>query len=309
MNPAPVVFAGVAKAFRGQRALQDASLRLEHGELLGLVGPNGAGKSTLLRILVGLYRRDAGKAQVFGLDPELQPLQVRKRCSYLPGETSVYQQMRGREFLEFAQSFHPRKDPARERRLQELFGLPLDRPVRSYSAGMKQKLAILAALSVDADLYVLDEPDRALDASMRLELRAVLLDLRGRGSSLLLCSHHLEELQATATRLLFLRAGAMVSADEVEAAHRRLAGRFSLRLAPGTVLPPQLRLRQLLPDGACLVESDLPPQQALAALPQGAVVAATFGEARLEELYELLYLGEGQLAGGRPQGRGAEGAP
>jgi ABC-2 type transport system ATP-binding protein len=167
VNEEPVVLLdAVGKRFGDVDVLRAVNLEVARGEFLGLVGPNGAGKSTLLRILTGLHQRTSGTCRVFGLDPTKRSLEIRQRCSYLPGETSVYQEMTGAQFLQFAQSFHAASDSARERRLAELFALPLHARVRSYSAGMKQKLAVLAALSVEAELYLLDEPDRALDANL-----------------------------------------------------------------------------------------------------------------------------------------------
>lgn len=287
---AVVEVAGLQKSFGARRVLDGLDLEVGAGEFLGLVGPNGAGKSTLLRVLIGLSRRDAGTCRVFSLDPHDDGLAIRRRCSYLPGETSVYLQMRGREFVRFAQGFHASRGEAVERRLADLFALPLDARVRTYSAGMKQKLAILAALSVDVDLYLLDEPDRALDASMRAELRQVLRDLRDRGRTIVLSSHHLEELQALATRLCFLRRGRLVDDAEVEAARSALARRVRLRLAPGTSLPPDARVLQRLGDGLLVLETDGEPLQFARALPPGAVLSAEIGVLRLEDLYERLFL-------------------
>src|SRR5690606_21191538 len=157
----------VQKSYEHRAVLHDIHLAVPKGQLLGLVGPNGAGKSTLLRLLVGLVQRSAGKVQVAGHDPALDSLAIRRRCCYLPGETGVYQQMTGAGFLKFALGFYPEQSLDLKERLLTEFALPLNKRVRSYSAGMKQKLALVAALVPDVDLYLLDEPDRALDASVR----------------------------------------------------------------------------------------------------------------------------------------------
>ena len=291
MNDAPLIrLQGVGKSFGEARVLEGIDLDVANGEFLGLVGPNGAGKSTLLRVLLGLHRRTCGRCEVFGLDPDVDTLAIRRRCSYLPGETSVYQEMTGAQFLTFAQSFHAKADHGRERRLAEIFSLPLDKRVRSYSAGMKQKLAILAALSVDVDLYLLDEPDRALDATMRMELRAVLQGMRELGKTILLSSHHLEELQALATRLVFLRGGTFVGVDETRAAKDALLRRMRVRLAPGMALPPGATCLAQQPDGALVLDCDGDPAEWIASIPRGALVSCEIGAARLEDLYTRLFL-------------------
>ena len=119
----------------------------------------------MLRTLIGLVRRDGGEVRVLGLDPRDDSLAIRRRVSYLPGETGVYLQMTGRQFLDFALGFHARRQQDLLDRLLAAFALPLDKKVRSYSAGMKQKLGLCAVLVPDVEVYLLDEPDRALDAS------------------------------------------------------------------------------------------------------------------------------------------------
>ena len=291
MNDEPVLLLdAVGKRFGDVDVLRAVNLEVARGEFLGLIGPNGAGKSTLLRILTGLHQRTSGVCRVFGLDPTQRSLEIRQRCSYLPGETSVYQEMTGAQFLQFAQSFHAASDSARERRLAELFALPLQKRVRSYSAGMKQKLAVLAALSVEADLYLLDEPDRALDATMRMELRAVLASMREQHKTIVLSSHHLEELSALASRLVFLRKGSFIAASEVADARQRLSRRVRLRLADGAQLPPSARVAQRLGDGSLVIDCDGDPRALLRAIPDAALLAAEVGAERLEDLYGLLYL-------------------
>jgi len=290
--------AGLDVAFGPRAVLRGLDLTVARGELLGLVGPNGAGKSTLLRAFVGLVPRRAGAVDVLGLDPARQSLAIRRRCCYLPGETGVYQQMTGAAFLAFAHGFYPALQRALQERLLAQFQLPLRQRVRTYSAGMKQKLALVATLVPDVDLYLLDEPDRALDASVRFFLRDVLLDLRGAGKTIVLSSHHLSEIESLADRMEFLAGGALVAPDRIAAARARLRRRVRLHLAPGTALPPGGREFAREPDGTLVVETDADPLGWLAALPAERVRSAEVGTVRLEELYQLLL--PGQPAGGAP---------
>ncbi|MCC7397727.1 MAG: ABC transporter ATP-binding protein [Planctomycetes bacterium] len=287
MNPL-VLARGVSKCFAARTALAGVDLVVPRGELLGLIGPNGAGKSTFLRALVGLVRRDHGELRVHGLDPATDPVLVRQRTSYLPGETSVYQQMTGRALLDFALGFYARRDDELLARMQQGFALPLDKRVRTYSAGMKQKLAVMAALGPDVDLYLLDEPDRALDAQMRYLLRELLRAKKRAGKTIVLSSHHLSEAEALADRLQFVVAGRMVPPAVLDAARTRLARRLRLRLAPGTVLPADAELLQHEADGTVLVHSRVPPLTLLRSLPPEAVLAAELGVLRLDELYQEL---------------------
>jgi ABC-2 type transport system ATP-binding protein len=279
---------GLRKAFGERPVLRGIDLAVKTGELLGLVGPNGAGKSTLLRTLVGLVPRDGGRVSVLGRDPATASLAIRRECCYLPGETGVYLQMTGQQFLTFAHGFYPRLDQARLDRLHELFALPLLQKVRSYSAGMKQKLALLACLGPDVPLYLLDEPDRALDASVRFHLREVLLQMRQQQKTIVLSSHHLGEVETLADRLVFLLDGAFVAEERLQAARALLRQRPRIRLAPGAALPAGAAVVLREPDGTLVVETNGDPMQWLRTTPPGSVDSAEVGIPRLEDLYQLL---------------------
>jgi ABC-2 type transport system ATP-binding protein len=279
---------GVTKSFGPRRALDRVSLAVGHGEVVGLIGPNGSGKTTLLRILVGLAWRDAGDATLFGFDPAHDGLPIRRRTSYLPGETSLYGGMTGRAFLDFALAPYPRRHDDLLAEMLRRFELPLRRRIRSYSAGMKQKLALLATLAPAVELYLLDEPDRALDASARLELRALLGALRERGATLLLSSHHLSEVEALAQRLEFLIGGRLIPAAEVEAARAELRAEVRLRLAPGTPLPPGAVAAETAGDGLLRVRVAGEPLRWLQQFAPEQVLAAELGMTRLEDLYRRL---------------------
>lgn len=278
----------VVRRYGTREVLRRVHLQVHQGELLGLIGPNGAGKSTLLRSLIGLVRPDSGPIAVLGFDPARDAVAIRQRCCYLPGETSVYHQMTGEQFLRFALSFYPRRQPALQQQLVDGFGLPMRQRIRSYSAGMKQKLALIATLVPDVDLYLLDEPDRALDASVRFFLRDVLLQLKRLGKTIVLSSHHLSEVENLCDRLEFLVGGRIVPASEVGAARERLSRRLRLRLREGTALPASARLVEQDGDGTLVVDAGQDPLVVLQQLAPGALLSAEVGMVRLEDLYRLL---------------------
>ena len=298
---AAIAVRALAKTYGEREVLRGVDLEVARGELLGLVGPNGAGKSTLLRILLGLVPPSRGQALVLGEDPAQDPQAVRRRTSYLPGETGLYATMTGAQFLRFSTGFHGQQRDLRER-LLDGFALPLRQKVRSYSAGMKQKLALVAALVPDVELYVLDEPDRALDASVRFFLRDVLRDLRAAGRTIVLSSHHLGEIEVLADRLVFLLDGAFVADERLVAARARLRKCPRVRLAPGAELPAGARPLRTEPDGTLVVETDGDPMAWLRGAPPGAIDSAEVGIPRLEDLYQLLLQGDAGQGGARAGG-------
>lgn|GEM_PF-2713286 len=288
------------KRFGACEVLRGLDLQVEAGQLLGLIGPNGAGKSTFLRTMIGLVPRSGGEVRVLGLDPADAALQIRQRSSYLPGETGVYQQMRGAAFLDFALGFYPNHDLALRDELLEAFALPLDQRVRSYSAGMKQKIALIATLVPDVDLYILDEPDRALDASVRFFLRDVLRRVKERGKTIVLSSHHLSEVETLADRLEFLLSGALVPSADVKRARLELRRRPRIRLRGGHQLPTGATVVREEPDGMLVVQTEQDAVRWLQTADADAIEGAEIGVDRLEDLYQLLLQSDGGAAKGEP---------
>jgi ABC-2 type transport system ATP-binding protein len=288
MSDELIRIAGLQKSYDQHDVLHDINLSIHRGQLLGLIGPNGAGKSTLLRCLVGLVQRSGGELSLFGRDPATHSLQIRRQACYLPGETGVYHQMTGARFLKFALGFYAKQSLQLKERLLEQFQLPLNQKVRSYSAGMKQKLALIATLVPDVALYLLDEPDRGLDASVRFYLRDVLRTLKDQGKTIVLSSHHLSEVETLADRLEFLLNGRFVSSERLQRARAQLRRQPRIRLRSGHTLPDGAKLIRTEPDGILVVETDNDPMQWLQSFPQGAVASAEVGVDRLEDLYQLL---------------------
>ena len=283
----------LSRTFGNLQAVREADFHVPGGSTTGFVGPNGAGKTTVLRMICGLVRPTSGRVLVDGLDPVLHPLEVRRRLSYLPGETSLYMHMRGMEFLEFLASFREKRDGELEKRLPRLFDLPLERKVRTYSAGMKQKLALCGVLSAPVPLLLLDEPTRGLDATMRAQFMDALNLLHERGRTILVSSHHLADIEKACDRMLFLLEGEVVPADRVEALRRDLASRIRVRLKEGFTpadlsLPPGCSWEEKR--GWVRIKPPGDPRDLVADLSRGPVDALSWGRAELEEIYRHLYL-------------------
>jgi ABC-2 type transport system ATP-binding protein len=193
-------------------ALEDFSLRVETGELFGLVGPNGAGKTTLIKILATLQPPDSGNARIGGHDVVAEPSAVRASIGYLPDVPGLYQDMRVEEFLEFfADAFHlhePRRRTAIEQALQRA-GMAGRRNdfVEQLSLGMKQRLVLAKTLLHDPKVLLLDEPATGLDPLARVELRELLKELNSEGLTVFLSSHILSDLEDICTRVALISGG------------------------------------------------------------------------------------------------------
>lgn len=198
------------------QALADLSLSVPSGCLYGFLGPNGAGKTTALRILCTLLAPDAGAVRVAGLDALANPRAVRRLLGYVAQEVALDKILTGRELLAFQGDLHHLGRALRDRRIAELIeqlgmGDWIDRRCGGYSGGMRRRLDLAAGLLHSPPILVLDEPTVGLDIESRMAIWQVLRQLRDQGTTVLLSSHYLEEVDALADRLAIVEAGRVIA--------------------------------------------------------------------------------------------------
>ena len=134
--------------------------------MVGFIGPNGAGKSTTIRILLGIIKRDAGNAEIFGKDVWKDSFEIHKRISYVPGEVTLWGSLTGGEIIDLFLKLHGGGNKEKRDYLINRFELDPTKKAKTYSKGNRQKVGVIAALSVDCDLYIFDEPTSGLDPLM-----------------------------------------------------------------------------------------------------------------------------------------------
>ncbi|HKQ20182.1 MAG TPA: ABC transporter ATP-binding protein [Candidatus Eisenbacteria bacterium] len=204
---------GLRKQFGAKTAVEDLSLAVGRGEVFGFLGPNGAGKSTTIKMLLGLVAPTWGSANVLGAP--IGDRAVRARLGFLPEHFRFQEWLTGRELLQFHArllGWSPREWASRIEALLSRVDLvdAASRPVRTYSKGMMQRVGLAQALLGDPEIVFLDEPTSGLDPLGRLLVRDVIHELRDRGTTVFLNSHLLGEVEATCTRVAFVKAGRTV---------------------------------------------------------------------------------------------------
>ncbi|MEU8432359.1 ABC transporter ATP-binding protein [Streptomyces sp. NPDC029216] len=202
--------AGLHKSFGRTHALDGLDLDVAAGEVHGFLGPNGAGKSTTLRILLGLLRADAGTVTLLGGDPWADAVALHRRLAYVPGDVTLWRDLTGGEVIDLYGRLRGGLDRARRDGLLERFELDPTKKGRTYSKGNRQKVALVAAFSSDAELLVLDEPTSGLDPLMEEVFRGCVAEARAAGRTVLLSSHLLSEVEALCDRVSIVRAGRTV---------------------------------------------------------------------------------------------------
>jgi len=220
MAPPVIETHTLTRSFGPHRGIIDVDLRVEQGEVFGFLGPNGAGKSTTIRILMGLYHASSGTAQVLGLDPLRDAVDVHRRTGYLPGELAVYPRVTGREILDRFGSARGLRDTRYRDELIERFGAEVDRPTQTLSKGNKQKLGIVLAFMHRPELLVLDEATSGLDPLLQQEFISLVRETAADGRTVFLSSHDLDEVQRVVHRLAIIREGRIVVTDTVDGLRR-----------------------------------------------------------------------------------------
>jgi ABC-2 type transport system ATP-binding protein len=191
-------------------ALVSLNLEVRQGEVIGYLGPNGAGKTTTIRLLLGLTQPTSGRAEIFGVDCQADPVQVHRRLAYVPGEVNLWPSLTGTETLHLLGRVQGRVDTAYRDALVERFQFDPSKKVRAYSKGNRQKLLLIAALMSRADLLRMDEPTSGLDPLMERTFRECVDEARAHGQTVFLSSHILSEVEALCDRVAILRAGRLV---------------------------------------------------------------------------------------------------
>jgi ABC-2 type transport system ATP-binding protein len=290
---------GLTKHYGRYVALRDLDLRVPAGALYGFLGPNGSGKTTAIRLLLGLLRATRGQAEVLGQQAWRDGPRLRRAVGYLAGDVRLYDHMTGHRTIRFVAAAHERDVWPEARRLAGALDLDLDKRVRNYSRGMKQKLGLIVALMHRPALLVLDEPTTALDPLVRealfTELRSVVAD----GRTVLFSSHTLAEVDALCDHVAILRRGRLIEQERMDVLRGRAVRHVELRTQPGSALPDRrpagLELHATGPDFFAGAWSG-PVADLLAWLHEARVADVTIAAPDLEDLFMAYYNGGGDAS-------------
>lgn len=207
---------GLQKKFGKFKALHDVTFTVKAGEVVGFIGPNGAGKSTTIRTLLGIINRNAGDVKIFGKDVWKESLEIHKRISYVPGDVALWGNLTGGEIIDLFIKLHGGGDKNKRDYLINRFELDPKKKAKGYSKGNRQKVGLIAALSVDSDLYIFDEPTSGLDPLMEAVFQEEVEKIKRAGKAILLSSHILSEVERLADKVVIIRQGKIVETGTLD---------------------------------------------------------------------------------------------
>ena len=205
----------LSKYYGKHRGIEDVSFEVKKGEIFGYLGPNGAGKTTTIRIMTGFLRSYKGDIRIFNKNIKKDLITILSEIGYLPGELSLYGNLKVSEFLEYFSNLSKRKVQPPIGDLLERFECEPDKKISTLSTGNKQKVGIIQAVMNEPDLMILDEPTRGLDPLMRQEFYDLLRELRNKGKTILLSSHVLTEVEKICDSAAIIRKGKIVAVEDI----------------------------------------------------------------------------------------------
>lgn len=194
----------LTKKYKDTLAIDDLSLEIEKGKVVGLLGPNGSGKSTLLKLIVGLLRKDSGKILIDGKSPGIE---TKSMISYLPDSYYLYEKLTVRETIDMYGDFYKDFDKNQSDKLLDYLSIPRDKMTKDLSKGLRERLLISLNLSRDADIFIMDEPVDGVDPVAKQAVIDMIIEKMGRGKTFIITTHQIGDLENLFEDIIFLDKG------------------------------------------------------------------------------------------------------
>jgi len=247
INDPVIRISGLSKTYAGsdKPAIDNLSLEINAGEVYGFLGPNGAGKSTTIRLLMNFLAPSKGYASIRGFDVTKDSLEIRKSIGYLSGDFAIYPKMTGRQFLQYMADLQGGVSMSVITNLARKLDADLNKKLGELSRGNRQKIGIIQAFMHNPQILILDEPTSGLDPLVQETFYELLREAKKRGASVFMSSHILSEVQKTCDRVGIIRAGKLISEDDIAEMTAEAAETFDIIFATAT---PIAELKAL--DGA-----------------------------------------------------------
>ncbi|HMK46438.1 MAG TPA: ABC transporter ATP-binding protein [Methanocella sp.] len=212
----------LTKYYGKNRGIKNVSIIVNKGDIYGFLGPNGAGKSTMIRTLLDFIRPSSGHASILGMDCQKDSMKIRKQISYIPGDVSLYGNMTGHMFLRYFGKMRGGYNAGVVNKYAERFDINLDRKIKEYSKGMRQKVVLIQAFMNDPEVIIMDEPTSGLDPLVQQTFMEAVREEASHGKTIFMSSHVLSEVEKICNRVAIIREGEIVAEESMAS----LRGRF-----------------------------------------------------------------------------------
>lgn len=224
---------GFSKNYGSTLAVKNISFTIHEGEIVGFVGKNGAGKTTTLRAITNMIYPTAGEVNVYGMDCVKQSKEIKKILSYMPGDTSFYEQFTARDIFNVCLKFSS-ESFERAQELSEYFELDMDKKISGLSLGNRKKVSIIQAFLKDAKVYILDEPTNGLDPLMQEKFFALVKEKKEKGCAVFLSSHNMSEVEKYCDRVIIIKDGEIIDTVSPETERKNRPLHVAYKTADGS---------------------------------------------------------------------------
>lgn len=224
-----IVVNNLTKYYGKIKGIEALSFSVKKGEIFGFLGPNGAGKTTTIRTLLGYLHPTNGEAYILGKNITNDIVNIRRDVGYIPGDLNLYGHLTGKQFLKYFGSLRNKELPLLTELLQ-IFDVPLDRKIKGYSRGMKQKLGIIQAFMDDPAIVIMDEPTSGLDPLLQQKFYDFLHSQKKKGKTIFFSSHVLSEVDKICDRIGIIRNGQLVALENVETLKEKMGKLFRVKM-------------------------------------------------------------------------------
>ena len=211
------------------KGIENLTFSVEKGEIFGFLGPNGAGKTTTIRTILGYLHPTSGEAYIFGKNINENIVEIKENVGYIPGDLNLYGHLTGKQFLNYFTSLRKRKMTLLDD-LLKIFDVPLDRKIKGYSKGMKQKLAVIQAFMDDPEIVIMDEPTSGLDPLLQQKFYDFLIKQKQKGKTMFFSSHVLSEVDKICDRVGIIRDGELVALEDIETLKSKRGRKIRLKI-------------------------------------------------------------------------------
>jgi ABC-2 type transport system ATP-binding protein len=226
-----IKISNLTKEYNGVKALDNISLEVQQGEILGFLGPNGAGKTTTMKIITGFIAPTSGKVLIDNNNVQEDSLAIRRKIGYLPENNPLYDDMRVHEYLEFIAGMRELRDNNKIEQIINTCGLSsvINKSIEELSKGFRQRVGLAAAMLGDPEILILDEPTSGLDPNQIVEIRKLIKKI-GEKKTVILSTHILSEVQATCDRVVIINNGKIAASGTIEEIAKQAQGKEEIYL-------------------------------------------------------------------------------
>jgi len=291
-----IKFNKLSKNYGPHKGIENLNFTVQEGEIFGFLGPNGAGKTTTIRLMLDLLKPSSGSIEIFGKNVHKHSFEIRQKIGYLPGDFSPFDLMTGKQFLKFASRLRDKKnlDHSKLLSLFELSSTDLNKKIRDYSQGMKQKLGIIQAVVHEPDLIILDEPSTGLDPLMQDKLYGLLFSLNEKGSTIFFSSHNLPEVEKICQKVAIVKDAKLVGHETLSTLRNKMRKVMKVSFLKEMAEAPAFTGAEFLKKTQGMYEYIIPTDigHLLAELNNLPVSDLIISEANLEDIFISYYQSE-----------------